>query len=64
MTHYNSTNTLNYSNVFYTLFGIIPLGLLLPSWIVAKYIWLPLKKKTKKELELLPNMEVPYEYTY
>ena len=71
MTHYNSTNTLNYStttlnysNIFYTLFGIIPLGLLFPTWIVAKYIWLPLKEKTKRELELLPNMEVPYEYTY
>ena len=41
---------LNWGQLFFISLSLVPAALLLPSWCVAKFIWLPMRKKAKKDL--------------
>jgi hypothetical protein len=55
------TCELNWSQTFFILLSFIPVATLLPTWVVARFIWLPYMEKTKRESDAFLAEEIPYE---
>ena len=61
---YVDNTDLNVGQFFFILIGMLPFIIFCPTWIVARFIYLPLYNKTKKELKELGNEPIPFEYKY
>jgi hypothetical protein len=51
---------LNYGQSFFIMLGLIPSSILLSSWVVAKFIWLP----WMEHLNSLPEPKISYDGRY
>ena len=59
-----SYHKLNYSQIFFILLGAFPILVTFPCWLVAKYIYEPMKKDYEgKYEEIMEMLRVPVEYT-
>ena len=61
---YVDQTDLNVGQFFFMLIGLLPFLIFCPTWIVARFIYLPLYNKTKKELKELVNEPIPFEHKY
>tara|TARA_Y100000588_G_C14027264_1_gene827035 strand:- start:187 stop:927 length:741 start_codon:yes stop_codon:yes gene_type:complete len=50
----------NFGQFFFIMLSLVPSSILLSSWIVARFIWLPWVEKLKN----MPELEVRYENRY
>ena len=50
----------SFGQAFFTLLSLIPVTFILSTWVVARFIWLPWRKK----LATLPPIEPLYEMKY
>ena len=61
---YVDQTDLNVGQFFFMLVGLLPFLIFCPTWIVARFIYLPLYNKTKKELKELGSEPIPFEHKY
>ena len=54
----------NWGQTFFILLSFVPLVTIIPTWIVAHFIWLPFLKRVQEDSQNIPPMEIPYEYRY
>lgn len=67
----DSLSSLNLGQIFFMSLGILPFLTLIPTWVVAKFVWEPMEKDRKIAYELLKqrqnefkNREPPYSEKY
>jgi len=58
----------NWGQSFFFLLSFIPLATILPTWVVARFIWLPYVRKVQQDAEDAEDAEsqseIPYEYRF
>ena len=56
--------TLNYGHMFFIMLGLIPLVFTIPCWVVAKFVYEPMKRDALLQAAAEETAPVPYEKQY